>query len=162
MHRVHLRGLCNMQRVSTDKEHQPHAQKLTQVKQGRSSKAKLGIAIADAGCLKLICRMGRWVEGSAQVYHCPQACALSKKSFSLPLKLRRGDFHRSTSVPKSKAVTVFGVYRKRVAGSILRRAGCLGLTERLVGVGESCMLPGVHTSSQMHSQRQQIQLPSIF
>ena len=151
-----------MHQMSANKEHQLHAQKLTQVEQGRSNKAKLGISITDAGCFKLICRMGRWVEGSAQIHNCPQACALSNKSFSPPLKLqRRGKLHK-TSVPISKAVTVFGVYRKRVAGSILRRAGCLGLAERLVGVGESCILLGVHTSRQKHSHRQQIQLRSIF
>ena len=43
---------------------------------------------------------------------------------------------------------------------MFRRAGCLGLDERLVGEGESCMLPGVHQSSQTHSHRQQIQLPT--
>ena len=56
-------------------EHQQvHALQLTQIRQGCSSKAKLGIPIATASCLKLVCRMGRWIESSAQVYNCPQAC----------------------------------------------------------------------------------------
>ena len=67
------------------------------------------------------------------------------------------------SLPISKAVTVCGVYSQRVAGSILRSAGCLGLLERLAG---SCMLARRHEAfleNRSRLSRQQFKLPdSIF